>query len=269
MLPITPSFPCNDSVLGRAPVYAAFSATKALLKSIENDAKEFDNLPPLARIPYNCPFPYVHSLRRFLANDSRQEGLSFRIIKAFDCAVNRFLYVADDDTSGSEPETILVKFTTKYNAELHHFCASHGFAPNLLAFEELPGGWFGIAMEYFPSASRIAESSVLVDHGEAWLKTMGEIVKTLHQHGYVHGDLRPPNFIVDGERLLLIDFDWGGREGQATFPDTPIRPILRRDRGDMVIYKYHDENVLKDTQKEIMKEISVRKDWKPERIPDQ
>ena len=53
-------------------------------------------------------------------------------------------------------------------------------------------------MEYLISACRTVESPALVNHGEAWLKKMDEVVKMLHQHGYVHGDLRPPNFIVDG-----------------------------------------------------------------------
>ena len=76
------------------------------------------------------------------------------------------------------------------------------YTPQLLALDEFPGGWFGIAMEYFPMAVRIDESPSLIEHGETWLKQIDEIVKTLHDHGYVHGDLRVPNFIVDKERLL-------------------------------------------------------------------
>jgi hypothetical protein len=218
MLPITPSFPCNDSGLGRAPVYAAFSAATVLLKNIQKDAEEFVQSSSSAPI---SPFPYVQSLRRFPTNDSQQaERMSFRIIKSFEAAVNRLLYVAVADTSSPESKTILVKFSTKYSKELHHFCASHNFAPKLLAFEELPGGWFGIAMEYFPSACRVVDSPALDNHGEAWLQKMDEVVKMFHQHGYVHGDLRPPNFIVDGERLLLID--WPGRAGDI--PGYPTCP---------------------------------------------
>jgi serine/threonine protein kinase len=257
MLPITPSFPCNDSGLGRAPVYAAFSAATVLLKNIQKDAEEFVQSSSSAPI---SPFPYVQSLRRFPTNDSQQaERMSFRIIKNFEAAVNRLLYVAVADTSSPESKTILVKFSTKYSKELHHFCASHNFAPKLLAFEELPGGWFGIAMEYFPSACRMVDSPALVNHGEAWLKKMDEVVNMFHQHGYVHGDLRPPNFIVNGERLLLIDFDWGGQEGQATFPDIRLVPILRKDRGDILIRKHHDEVVLEDTKERISREIEHQK----------
>jgi serine/threonine protein kinase len=254
MLPITPSFPCNDSVLCRAPVYVAFSAAKVLLETIRKDAEEFINLSLPADIQFKHPFPYVQYLRQFHANDCQQKGqLGFQITETFDRDVtNRFLYVAKV-TSGPESGTILVKFTTKYSKELHHFCASSGFAPKLFAFEELPGGWFGIAMEYFPSALRIAESPGLVDHGDAWLTKMDEIVEKFHKNGYVHGDLRPPNFIADGERLLLIDFDWGGKEGEATFPDTRILPVLRKDRGDMLIKRHHDTNVLAYTKQEIRK----------------
>ena len=114
-------------------------------------------------------------------------------------------------------------------------------------------------MECITSACRMAESPALVSHGEAWLKKMGEVVKMLHQHGYVHGDLRLPNFIVDGERLLLIDFDWGGQEGQATFPDIRLHPILRKGRGDMLIRKHHDEAVLEDAKELILREIELQK----------
>ncbi len=76
----------------------------------------------------------------------------------------------------------------------------------------------------------------------------------------MHGDLRPPNFIVDEERLLLIDFDWGGKEGQATFPDAQLHPILRKSRGDMLIQKRHDENVLANTKKLIEEDIEIMRE---------
>ena len=33
-----------------------------------------------------------------------------------------------------------------------------------------------------------------------------------------HGDLRGPNFIVSGKRVILLDFDWGGEEGEVFYP---------------------------------------------------
>ncbi len=52
-------------------------------------------------------------------------------------------------------------------------------------------------MEYFPSAHRILGSPDLSDHGGKWLKDMDHVVKEFHAHGYVRGDLRSPNCIID------------------------------------------------------------------------
>ena len=180
--------------------------------------------------------------------------MDFRIIDSLgDNTQSRFLYLAKVLNTDSMP--ILVKFSKKYGKEVHEFCALRNYAPQLLAFEELPGGWFGIAMECFLEAVNIDESPSLVEHGETWLKKMDEIVSTLHEHGYVHGDLRVPNFIVDEERLLLVDFDWGGKEGQATFPDTDLVPVLRANRDVRLIGKENDRNVVAFTKLEIVQKI--------------
>ena len=105
MLPMTPSFPCNETEtrLGRAPIYAAFSAAKVLLKNIQKDAQEFIQSSSSAPI---SPFPYLESLRRFPTNDGQQEErMSFWIIKSFEDGVNRLLYIAVADTSS--PKLIL------------------------------------------------------------------------------------------------------------------------------------------------------------------
>lgn len=49
-----------------------------------------------------------------------------------------------------------------------------------------------------------------------------------HEKGYVHGDLRPLNFIVDEDKkqLMLIEFDWGGEVGMASFPPGYNRSCL-------------------------------------------
>jgi serine/threonine protein kinase len=257
ILPLTVAFPCNDSALeNRALLYAAFLAARDLLKNIEKDAEEFVKSSASEK-PIQDSFPDVQSLRRFIPRDSQQEEeeaeqLYFQIIDCVDQrALGRFLYVANDTEKHTQ---ILVKFTKRYSKELHEFCVSQGFAPRLLAFEELPGGWLGVAMEFLSSAFRVADSPSLVEQGERWLKRMDEIVETLHEHGYVHGDLRAPNFIVDGEKLCLVDFDWGGKEGQVKFPDVELHPILGDNRG-MLIRKDHDLNVLANTKEAIGEEI--------------
>jgi serine/threonine protein kinase len=150
---------------------------------------------------------------------------------------------------------ILLKFSRQYSKDLHQFCTSIKHAPELLGFEMLPGGWFGVAMEYLPSAERILESKNLANHGEKWLEDIDNVVTAFHAQGYVHGDLRPPNFIVDGETLLLVDFDWGGMEMEATFPQARLHPILRKSRLEMKITKECDRRVMEYTKDEIRKKL--------------
>ena len=80
--------------------------------------------------------------------------------------------------------------------------ANEVFAPKLLGYESLPGGWFGVAMEYFPSATTIIDSPLVSKLRDIWIQGMKSIIKKLHDNGYVHGDLRLPNFIVADRQLL-------------------------------------------------------------------
>ena len=47
-------------------------------------------------------------------------------------------------------------------------------------------------------------------------------VNELHDASLVFGDLRRPNIMIyktsDGERAMLVDFDWVGQGGQARYP---------------------------------------------------
>jgi RIO-like serine/threonine protein kinase len=43
-------------------------------------------------------------------------------------------------------------------------------------------------------------------------------IDTLHEEGLVFGDLRPPNVLVSGGRVFLIDFNWAGKFGEARYP---------------------------------------------------
>ena len=52
-------------------------------------------------------------------------------------------------------------------------------------------------------------------------------VKTLHDKGFVFGDLREPNILVVKEgKVLLIDFDWCRRVGEAVRHSDRKRPWL-------------------------------------------
>lgn len=217
VLPLAHPFIANDSDLpDRVPLYATFEAASRLLVRIEQDAARLVTSPPPHISGSHRRLPDVHSLLQSSGSDVQVERINFQIIQKVETGLEgrRHLYLATTDNN----QQILIKFSRQYGKELHEFCASMTYAPELLAFERLPGGWFGVAMEYFPSGKRILESEGLHEYGENWLTDIIKVVNAFHTHGYVHGDLRPPNFIVNGDRLLLVDFDWGGKSGEAKFP---------------------------------------------------
>lgn len=57
-------------------------------------------------------------------------------------------------------------------------------------------------------------------------RAQNEILQTIskmHINGYVHGDLRPNNNIIQGtmtniNKITIIDFDWAGKIGEIRYP---------------------------------------------------
>jgi serine/threonine protein kinase len=244
VLPLAHPFFCNDGELpNRIPLYATFEAARRLLDRIEQDAEHHVTSTPAFISGTSRRLPNIHSLSR--VSDSIEERMNFQIIQVLDTGLEgqRLLYLATD----GDQNQIVLKFSRCYSKELHKICAEFGHAPELLAFERLPGGWFGVAMEYFPSADRILESGHLCDYGENWMKDIDKVITHLHGKGYVHGDLRPPNFIVSDGKLILVDFDWGGKDREARFPRKELHPALGA-KGGTVITKEHDERVKNDTK---------------------
>jgi len=221
------------------------------LRDLEHDGDYYKCLPPPPIPAKYRRFPNVRGLCRV----SGSNRLDFQITEILgDSTKGRYIYVAL--TSGPKPEKIVVKFTRKYGKELHEFCADQNYSPKLLAYERLPGDWIGVAMEFVASACHFFESKFIQECGRRWLEEMDKMVAAIHGAGYVHGDLRPPNFVVDGKKLLLIDFDWGGNEGDAMFPDIELQRIIRIDRNDTMITKEHDQRVLVHMKAELQRCLS-------------
>ena len=56
----------------------------------------------------------------------------------------------------------------------------------------------------------------------SWLREMVEALDVLHSNGLVHGDVSPRNIIVDGQDLVLTDYDCASWIGDAVVdPGTP------------------------------------------------
>jgi len=106
-------------------------------------------------------------------------------------------------------------------------CYGLGFAPEVLAYQPLPGGWHVVVMEFLLGhetlVARQREGRIPVEVVNA----VEEAVGKMHDGGYVHGDLRLPNILVGpGNSVKFVDFDWAGLKGEAVYP-----PLMNPDVG--------------------------------------
>jgi serine/threonine protein kinase len=146
-----------------------------------------------------------------------------------------------------ETTPICIKFVRRYSSEVHSFCASRGFAPELKGVDKLPGGWYMVVMEDISDAYRQADSPTDLVHDRDGIS---QRIDELHQHHYVHGDIRNTNVMVrkDGEKgFMLVDFDWAGRIGEVQYPSNINITEVKRPEGVLdgeLITAEHDMKML-------------------------
>jgi serine/threonine protein kinase len=173
---------------------------------------------------------------------------------------NRFLYLAARDGNADK---VIVKFTRRYCPGLHWFCAERRHAPRLLGYGTIPGGWHVVVMEWIKQED-INLRDYALDHLPTWSKDLKSLVNDFHDEGWVHGDLRDANLIVsdkEPEQVMLVDFDWGGKDDDGPiYPTALVNDELtkRVHPGDppLLITKEHDDNVLALTLRKLAKQTT-------------
>jgi hypothetical protein len=248
LVSLTPALSCIPSASeggDRNTLYRAFTAASVLQARILNEG------PYYQRFTEDCGrtrLPRVSKLlRRRSTSFKPNDSLKFQIQRQFDSRRhNQLLYLA----KAYDEKTILVKFVRHYCLELHDICASSGHAPTLLAYERLPGGWHGVAMEYVADAVPITQHRHISKHFENWKTVLQELVAMFHNRDFVHGDLRDANIISgDDGRVQIVDFDWGGRVGEVSYPTPKLNAELVDGRSleDLRITKADDLRILANT----------------------
>lgn len=74
---------------------------------------------------------------------------------------------------------------------------------NRIVMEEIPGMRVKDALETMP-----------VEEAEEVCKKIGQIAAKLHANDIVHGDLTTSNMLLDGDRIVLIDFSLGSKSSE-------------------------------------------------------
>ena len=120
-----------------------------------------------------------------------------------------------------EPEEVLVKFCEHYHADGHRIVAAANYAPRLFFCEQLLGGVTMVVMKFIDGLNSHYRFELEVLPPKI-LDDVRNAVNELHNASLVYGDLRRPNILIhktdDGERAMLVDFDWVGHHGQAHYP---------------------------------------------------
>jgi len=248
VISLTPTFSCIGSASDgrdRSSLYSAFIASSVLQARIILDATRFLRNPPAVISTPARRFPAVTRLRKYPLSN---EYFSFEIQSFFpERLPNRLLYIAE--TPGPNKQRVVIKFARNYSIELHYFCARLSYAPPIFAFERLPGGWCAVAMRYVESAVQINHSPLLPTHKQIWKNQLQTLMNNFHEQNLVHGDLRGPNIVCEGTSVMLLDFDWGGRLGEACYPTWKLNDELLAGRvdEDLRITKDDDRRVLSNT----------------------
>jgi hypothetical protein len=106
-------------------------------------------------------------------------------------------------------------------------------------------------MGYISPLVHPSQSSNLTYLCGKWIDDLEKLMQSFHEYGFVHGDLREPNILCDGETAMLIDFDWGGKVGDSEAYNTTawLCPELTDGRhgADPKITKNDNRRVLQNT----------------------
>ncbi|KAI9510559.1 hypothetical protein F5148DRAFT_1147481 [Russula earlei] len=91
-------------------------------------------------------------------------------------------------------------------------------------------------------------SKDLVLHCDWWIGELQDLMMSFHGCGLVYGDLCKPNILCNGEKVMLVDFDWGGKAREAFYPVGLLTPELTiwRQSSDLKIAKDDDKRVLEN-----------------------
>ncbi|KAH9947831.1 hypothetical protein B0H21DRAFT_806645 [Amylocystis lapponica] len=144
--------------------------------------------------------------------------------------------------SESETATVVVKFAYKYNQEAHNLLAtaSPQQAPKLrYCAYEASVRMQVVVMDYIEGRE---VDDVLTQ--PAHIESLRWALTKLHADDFVFGDLRAPNVLIVDDRVVLVDFDWCGKAGEARYPsDIALGTSMWHsgvERGGLV-EKAHDE----------------------------
>jgi serine/threonine protein kinase len=134
---------------------------------------------------------------------------------------------------------VVVKLARTYGVDAHQHLYLKDLAPKLLAYSKQAGIPTAYVIELLPppwiTLQRLGanQPDLWVQHQEEIYKAVQQAIQCMLEGGFVHGDLRSNNIMIDAETLKnrsmahikLMDFDWSGKAGAVFYPASRNRSI--------------------------------------------
>lgn len=237
--------------------HAIASCFDALVDATKNIQAHYNSVEAKAReTRYNPEYDlHVNKSRRFpfltsYIDDGQETSFTYDKQLGEDKLV--FSTTVNQPGSGDSGECI-VKFTWKYSEAAHTYLASRGLAPRIRQCIRISANWTAVVMDKSKYAS-LFDLWLLEDEQKKVGHKVKCIVRTLHEGGFVHGDIRSTNVLVDQASLSsgdvtvqLIDYDWADRVGEAKYPMEINCETVRRPegvKGGELITAEHDNEMV-------------------------
>jgi len=236
---------------------AIASCFDALVDAIANIQAHYESIDAEARAtqPRSEYELHVHNARRYpflTSYDDHGQETSFTYDERLD--EDKLVFSATVNQPGSGE--CIVKFTWQYSEAAHTYLASRGMAPRIRKCIRISADWTAVVMDKsnYQLLFALPHLNLNPDQEERVERKVKTIVRTLHEGGFVHGDIRNTNIFVDQASLTsddvtvhLIDFDWAGYAGEVKYPmEINCRTVRRPEgvKGGNLITQEHDNEMV-------------------------
>ena len=164
-------------------------------------------------------------------------------------------------------EPVFVMFVKRYSRETHELMTFHGYAPQLIHYEERVGStqYTAIVMEYIHDARPLDEflkyATANTRNSFGTIKKYANVhctkaLKVMHDNKFHYGKISSKNILGkicqdDGMLIFIVNYEWAGRQGEAMYPLSAANIPHKGDKPGYLIIPDQDKEQLKKLFQEL------------------
>jgi hypothetical protein len=236
--PLTPLFNLTIHWLDRKARNAIVSSLDAFVAAVNHIEAHYKSIQADAKAKPTRPKTYDPLLQkaRFFPFKTSYKHLGEEITLTYDeRADSNLVFFAT--TEQASPRECVIKFAWQYSEAAHKCLMSLSSAPELYECVQISADWTAVVMQR--SRFKPLRGYPLTSEQQEKVRCKVEnVVRALHKGGFVHGDIRDTNILVnpdmldsDNVAIHTIDFDWAGQIGEALYPPGVNTTSVKRPSG--------------------------------------